>query len=444
MRADTMPADTIVAESSAPGAGERAVLRLSGPRARDAAALVFAPVLPDRRAQIDGDVEVRGHRLPAFALVMPGPRSFTGEDVVELHLPGGALLVRCVLDALLARGERLGLRAALAGEFTARAFTNGRLDLAAAEGILMLLHAQGAQQVAAAVQWVGGGLSNAIDALRDGLHDVLAALEAGLDFTDEELPAAPAAQFRAQLDPIAAQLDELLQHLPAAAPGGELLLVGRSNAGKSSLCNALLGREASLVDCAPGTTRDLLRHEVGGAVLWDAPGDLDAPGAADAAALALRDRLAGRAAAVVWVVDATAPVPPSPRAAGEWSCLGVVFTKVDLLPAGSPPPAPPGLAQRLTTLPQFFTSARTGAGLVELRAWLARVGSAQVAPGAPLREPLLAAQRAVARALDLADAGAELIALELQAALRCLDDAAGRHSAEPLLDRIYGRFCLGK
>ncbi len=437
-----MLADTIVAESSAPGAGERAVLRLSGPRARDAAALVFAPALPDRRAQVDGDVEVRGHRLPAYALVMPGPRSFTGEDVVELHLPGGALLVRCVLDALLARGEGLGLRAALPGEFTARAFTNGRLDLAAAEGILMLLHAQGAQQVAAAVQWVGGGLSTAIDALRDRLHDVLATLEAGLDFTDEELPAAPAAERRAQLAPIVHQLDELLQQLPAATPGGELLLLGRSNAGKSSLCNALLGRDASLVDAAPGTTRDLLRHEVGAAVLWDAPGDLDAPGAADAAALALRDRLAGRATAVLVVLDATAPVSPASLTGGDWPCLGVVFTKCDLL-CGDVAPAVPDVAG-LTAVPQFRTSARTGAGLTELRAWLDRVGTAHVAPGSPLRAHLQGARRAVERALQDAGAGAELVAVELQAALRHLDDAAGRHSAEPLLDRIYGRFCLGK
>lgn len=439
-----MLADTIVAECSAPGAGERAVLRLSGPQARNAAALVFAPALPAARAQVSGTVEVRGHRLPAYALVMPAPRSFTGEDVVELHVPGGALLVRCVLDALLARGEALGLRTALAGEFTARACSNGRLDLAAAEGILMLLHASDAQQAAAAVQWVGGGLSVAIDALRGRLFDVLASLEAELDFADEALPASAPDERRAQLQPIARELEQLLQHLPASAPGGELLLLGRSNAGKSSLCNALQGREVSLVDSSPGTTRDLLRHEVGGAVLWDAPGDLDAPGAADAAALALRDRLAGRAAAVLWVLDANAPVLPVLPSAGEWPCLAVVFTKCDLLAAPATPPLPPELQARLPDVRRFFTSAHTQAGLAELRDWLLRVGAARVAPGAPLRHPLQQAQRAIERALGAASEGAELVAVELQAAVRALEGALFGHTAEPLLDRIYGRFCLGK
>ena len=437
-----MLADTIVAESSAPGAAERAVLRLSGPRARDAAELVFAPPLPERRAQVDGHVEVRGRHLPAYALVMPGPRSFTGEDVVELHVPGGALLVRCVLDALLARGEAHGLRAALAGEFTARAFANGRLDLAAAEGILMLLHASDVGQVAAAVQWVGGGLSAAIDAVRASLLDALAELETGLDFTEEELGRPPTDTRRARLQAVADQLEDLLAQVPVVAPGGELLLLGRSNVGKSSLCNALLGRQASLVDAAPGTTRDLLRHEVDGAVVWDAPGDLDVAGEADAAALALRDRLAGRAAGALWVLDATAPVPapPSVAALGGRPCLAVVWTKGDLQPDG----AVAALPEDYAMLPQFFTSAHTGAGLAELRDWLRRTGAAGVVPGAPLREALLASHRAVTRALHAVDDGAEVLAVDLQTALRALEDAAGRHSAEPLLDRIFGRFCLGK
>ncbi len=437
-----MLADTIVAESSAPGAGERAVLRLSGPAARRCAEAVFAPCLPTTRAQVDGAVRVRGRDLPAFALVMPGPASFTGEDTVELHVPGGPLLVQTLLDALLAAGGPQGLRMALPGEFTARAFTNGRLDLAAAEGILMLLHAADAADAAAAMQWLGGGMRHTIDGVRERVLDALALLEAGLDFTDEETGAVPAADWLAELLPAAEGLDRLRAALPAAAPGGEVLLLGRSNVGKSSLCNALVGREVSLVDAQAGTTRDLLRHEVAGAAVWDAPGDLDDPGAADAAALALRDRLAGRAAGALWVLDAAGPIVTAAMQRALVPCLGLVWTRCDLVP--DLPAVPPAAASAAAHLPVFRTSAARGEGIDELRTWLARFAHGGAAgPGAPLRAELGAAAAAIDRARAAAGI-AEVAAAELQQAVRALDGLVGAHSAEPLLDRIYGRFCLGK
>ncbi|HEB52121.1 MAG TPA: hypothetical protein ENI87_02580 [bacterium] len=254
----------------------------------------------------------------------------------------------------------------------------------------------------------------------------------------------PAAWWRDALPGFVARIDRLLASLPAAAPGGELLLLGRANAGKSSLANALAGRDEVLVADVAGTTRDLLRVDLGGGVhLWDAPGDLDAPADADAAALALRDRLAGRASALVVVIDAADPVVPASALASPQPWFAVVFTKVDLV--AEPPPLAAAVRGRLPAPDRCFpTSAHTGAGLADLRAALRRCGHNGVDPGGPLRAALQGAGEALRRAVDAASLAPELCAVDLHAALRCLDGIGGTHDPEQLLDRIYGRFCLGK
>lgn len=441
---ERMLGDTIAALASAPGAGARAVLRISGPRARVAAQRVFAPELPVVRAQVDGVVRADGIELPAFALVMMGPASFTGEDTVELHVPGSPLFVRLVLDALLADGEASGIREALPGEFTARACRNGRLDLAQAEGVLLLLHAADANAAAAAVQWLRGGLSRVADEVRGKLQDVLALLEVGLDFSDGDTGEVPEAEWRAPLAAIETTLRELLGTLPAAAPGGEVLMLGVSNAGKSSLANALAGREMAIVDATPGTTRDLLRVEIApGVALWDAPGDLDAPDTVDAAALALRDRLAGRAAAALCVLDASAPLVPAAMLTTPLPWLAIVWTKIDLVT--NVPPLPAALRERAAGVPTFATSARAHRGLDALRDLLQQRSRASVVDaGGPLRSALQRALDAVITVRASSDVPPEVVAVELRQALVALDDFGARHSPEHLLDRIYGRFCLGK
>lgn len=440
-----MLGDTIVAQASAAGASARAVLRLSGPQALAAAELVFAAPLPRARAQVDGALRLGDGVVGAFALVFVAPASFTGEDTVELHLPGSPMLVQRLLDTLLEQGRALGVRLALPGEFTARACQNGRLGLAQAEGVLLLLHAADTRAAAQAVQWLRGGYDDAAQAVRSGLQDVLALVEAGLDFDDGEAGAVATADWQVPLAAVAERLQALLATLPAAAPGGEVLLLGRANAGKSSLVNALLGRSAALVCDTPGTTRDLLRAELApGVHLWDAPGDLDQPSEADAAALQLRDRLAGRAAALLCVLDATAPQPPASVFASALPWLAIVWTKCDLVAA--PPPLPADLARRAAAgVPVFATSAVQPQGLTPLRELLQRTAAGGVVDaGGPLRSAFAAALQAVLRARAAASAGPELCAVELQAALAALDDIGGRHSTEHLLDRIYGRFCLGK
>jgi len=437
-----MIGDTIVARASAAGGSERAVLRISGPRAREVAAVVFAPALAATRAVVEGQIVVCGRPLPAMALSMPAPRSFTGEDVVELHVPGGAVLVQELLRALLHDGAAHGVREALPGEFTARAVQNGKLDAANVEGLLLLLHAADQRAAGAALSWLRGGAALELQALRGGLQDVLALLEAGLDFGDGETGKVPPAHWLEPLRELGQRFAALRDAVPAATPGGEVLLLGAANAGKSSLANALAGREHALVDACAGTTRDLLRIELpGGAVLWDAPGDLDDPRGVEAEALALRGRLGGAAAGALVVLAADDPRPPIAPALAALPVFGVVWTKCDL---AAPRDVPEPAAAATRDVPRFATSARTGEGLAALADHLAALARGSVVDaGGPLRSALTAAHDAIVRGVA-SSAGPEVVAVELQAALRALDGIGGAHSPEHLLDRIYARFCLGK
>jgi tRNA modification GTPase len=440
-----MIGDTIVAVATPSGPGARATIRISGPQAFAAAGRVFSPALPAERAQLDGEVHVGGVRLPCMALTMVAPRSFTGEDVVELHVPGSPVLLRLLQEELLRDGEALGVRAALPGEFTARACENGCLDLAQAEGLLMLLHAQDQQQALSAVQWLKGGLAAAVQSVRSELQDILALLEVGFDFDDDDTGAVAPELWLNPLAPLAERIDRLLLSLPTAAPGGEVLLIGRANVGKSSLVNALAGNDAVLVADHPGTTRDLLRVQVQpGVHLWDAPGDLDDPSAADEAALALRERLSGRAAGLLVVLDASDPQVPAMALSSPMPWFAAVFTKCDLVDTV---PALGEAARARLPGPDrvFLTSSVTGTGLAGLREALRlTAGSTTIDAGGPLRTALQAAVDAVRRAIEAASLAPELAAAELQAALRSMHGIAGEHSPEQLLDRIYGRFCLGK
>lgn len=430
-----MLGDTIHAIATPPGTAGRAVLRISGPRAFEAAALVFAPAPQRRRAVVEGEVTAAGARFEALCLAMPAPASFTGEDVVELHVPGSPLLLELLAERLSAAREGLGLRRALAGEFTRRAFENGRVDLCRAQAILALVHAEDAREAAAAAGVLAGAVTAAVQAARMQLQDALAMVEAGLDFTEGETGTVAPALWLPHLEAAQRALAGLLDQVPRGRGGGELLLLGRANAGKSSLCNALAGRDAVLVGPEGGTTRDLVRVDLApGLALWDAPGDLADAADWDREALRLRDRLAATAAGVIWVVD---PADAGPPPAGI-DLVAVVATRADLGGAFLPP-------AELAGVPWFHVSATAGTGIAPLRDLLMRCrGGGSAAAFAPLREALETAHGAAARALGASEVAAELAALELRAGLDALDGIGGTHTPEHLLDRIFSSFCLGK
>ncbi len=373
---------------------------------------------------------------------MPGPRSYTGEDCVELHLAGSPVLIAEVAAQMCAACGP-SLRPALPGEFTARACQNGRMDMAQAEGVLMLIHGEDAREVARGASWLAGGLSAAVSRVRSLAQDALALVEAGLDFEAGDTGEVDESLWRDPLVAAHAEAIALVAAMPRAIAGGEALLLGRSNAGKSSLCNALAQRDAALVDAVSGTTRDVLRVELApGVAVWDAPGDLENPLDVDRAALTLRNRLAGRASSAVIVVD-SADIPSG--LASSLPCLCVVWTKRDL--RGEPGDADRERLRRAAPFtegaPQFVVSASTGDGLPALRAFLAersRRGAAD--PGGPQRHAATLALAALKRAV--ASPQAELASQDLQEALAALGQIDGQHGVEDLLDRIYRRFCMGK
>lgn len=419
-------ADTIAALATPPAPAARAVVRTSGPRAlgvaRDLAGVDVEPGVT--RASLDlGDV-----RLPAALWAWRGPRSATGEDVVEYHVPGGPVVSAMLLRALRARG----VRDATAGEFTARAYLAGKLDLAQAEGVALTIAAADARELAAARGLLAGALAERLRPARDALIDLLALCEVGLDFADEDVVALPASERAERALRIAAELRALVADAPrveALARRPTVALAGFPNAGKSTLLNALAGRARAVASPRAGTTRDALRAEValprGVVELLDLAG-LDEADDADVQRLA---RAAEASADVLaWVRAADDARGPNglPRAPDL-----VVRTKGDLADV-------PGAV-----------CAPTGAGLDALRARLDALCFGSGAGGAArlaLNGRHVGHLAAAADALDAA-AGERDDALAASALRRALDEVGavlGRVAPDDVLGRVFASFCIGK
>lgn len=447
--------DWIVAPATPAGPSERAVLRLSGPGLLDGAVALLpagCPLPRGRREARAGRVEwTAGARLPATLLVFPAPGSATGEDVLELHLPGSAPVVSAVLARCLAGGARL----AEPGEFTRRAFLNGRLDLTAAEAVLEVVGARSRAGVRAAGAALSGRLGAELQAARDALADALAEIEAGLDFEEGD-----AADLRpAEIDGLLARARTALRQAdrgeaarPAPASGWRIGLTGRPNAGKTSLFARLTGATA-LVSAEPGTTRDRLE------AVWRPPGGdeawtlADGPGmggpARDPRDAAARRRATGEEFDLWWlVVDASDPAARCPERPEGAPSL-VVWTKSDVARAVGEAE----VARAADRGPSVWVSARSGAGLAELAhatghglAGAAEAREARAWVGerhrAALRTSLAALERA--ERLHGTRAPSELLAEELRAALVPLGELVGELTPEDLLDRVFARFCIGK
>jgi tRNA modification GTPase len=450
--------DTIAAISTAPGRAAVAVVRASGPAVRALIARTVGADLPARRPSLRWLVHPEtGERVDrVLATYFPAPHSYTGEEMFELGCHGGPLVPQLVLDALLAAGARPAQR----GEFTRRAYLNGKLDLLQAEAILDLVDGRAPAQHRAAVCQLDRGLSRRVEELRDALIRCEALLAYDIDFPEEDDgPVPPDAIDRAARD-VAARIDRLLE----TAVEGELLrdgaltvIAGRPNVGKSSLFNALCGFERAIVTEEPGTTRDAVEALVslGGYPfrLVDTAGLRDAPGAVERIGVEVARRYLADADLVLFCAEAGRPLSDDERRfLGEIDSATtfVVRTKSDLVDAHA---AACGSVKR--DVAQIAVSAVTGAGLGELRDRLVHAvfaGAIARDPGAPLvtRERHARALRQAreevgafldARASRLAP---EVAATHLQAAAHALEEMLGVIALDDVLDRVFADFCIGK
>jgi tRNA modification GTPase len=447
------PNDTIAAVASPPGPSARGVVRLSGPQAWPIVLASFVadrdlppPSRPEMRS---GSLKVDGLRphLPVMLSLWPAPRTYTGQDVAEIHLVGSPPLVSQVLAHCVGRGARQ----AEPGEFTLRAFLSGRIDLTRAEAVLGVIDAANPAQLDAALQQLAGGLSGPILALRNHLLDVIAHLEANLDFTEEpDVDPLLRAVLADELDGSARELQALARRLDERdRPDGypRVALVGPPNAGKSRLFNALLGREQAIVSPQAGTTRDYLTAlcDCDGLTieLVDTAGIESASDAITIQAQAHRADQAARADLLLDCRSADTADPASHEFPNDCAVLSVL-TKCDLAPLVCP------ADDSTRRLP---TSAATGEGIEELRAVIARrirgeagEGSLPAGTSARCRGSILraeAALRSVAESIAVGG-GDELVAFDLRLAVEELGKIVGAVVTDDILDRIFRRFCIGK
>ena len=442
--------DTIFALSSGRPPAAIAVIRISGPAAGRALRAVIGRDVPPRRAALATvrDPLSGGPIDQAVVLWFPGPASETGEDVAELQLHGGRAVIAATLAAL---GRIEGLRPAEAGEFTRRAFINGKLDLTAVEGLADLIGAETEAQRRQALGQLTGLLGVRAEGWRQAIVSALAMIEAGLDFSDEgDVPAETARGAIA----IAQRLrDEILAALADAGRGERLrdgltvAIAGPPNAGKSSLFNWLARREAAIVSPYPGTTRDVLElHlDVGGypVTILDTAGVRASDDPVEREGILRAQARAAEADLVWWVEETGASGATSGRADQNAPPMWRIANKIDLVDSDTERPLSNAASG-------YSVSATTGAGLPALMAALARHletslgGEPAVVTRARHRHALEQGAEALGRAIAASGQGEELIAEELRLAARALARLLGRVDVDDVLDAIFRDFCIGK
>jgi tRNA modification GTPase len=443
--------DTIYALSSGALPSGVAVIRISGPRAEPALLALTRPLPKPRKAALrtlrypDGGVIDQG-----LVLWFPAPGSYTGEDAAELQVHGGPAVVEALVDALAA----LGLRLAEPGEFTRRAFENGKLDLAQAEGVADLIDAETDAQRRQALDQLGGRLSEAQARWRDALEEALAMFEAAVDFPDEEVPADVAGRARPVLQRLVAELEAAAadaERGERVREGFRIALLGAPNAGKSTLLNALARREAAIVTATPGTTRDVIEVPMvfaGYKVLMaDTAGLREAHDEIEAEGIRRARAWAAAADLRLWLVDgSSAEIPDVPlEIRPDDLCL---ITKRDLASG----PAGGWAAQQAKRLgiPSAEITARGPGDLSWLEATLAervidRLAGAEPPAATRLRHRDLLEEAADRLRSALShDERLELAAEDVRLAARALDRITGRIDPEAVLGRIFATFCIGK
>jgi tRNA modification GTPase len=438
--------DTIVAISTPPGRGGLGVVRLSGPDARRIAdtVLELSSTWEPWHAHLASLLDREGHAIDqVVATFFAAPRSYTAEDVIEISCHGSPVVLRHAV----ARAAEGGARLAEPGEFTLRAYLNGRIDLPQAEAVRDLIDATTLYQARIAAQQAGGSVSRRIAPVKEQLLELIALLEAGIDFAEDDVSVAPAAEILRRIAPILAgvrQLADSFQYGSLVREGITLAIVGRPNVGKSSLFNRLLQQDRAIVTEIPGTTRDLISESasIGGipVKLYDTAGIRDGTELVESLGIERSYQAMADADLALVVVDASVDRTPEDEALmARAHCHLVVANKCDLAPAP------------VSTL---AVSALTGEGIPELRdAILAAVAP----PGAfehetgfitSLRHEQLL--RESASYLEKAAAAVEgnipheMLLLDLYGALGPIDAITGATTADDILNRIFSTFCIGK
>lgn len=447
--------DTIVAAASPPGRGGVGVVRVSGAKVPEIAATLVGELPQPRHATLARFLDQAGEPIDVgLALFFPGPHSYTGEHVVELQGHGGPVVV----ERLVERCIELGARRARPGEFTERAFHNDKIDLAQAEAVADLIDAGSRDAARAAMRSLQGEFSSMVLGLTDALIDLRTYVEAAIDFPEEEVDFLGDRELLERLAVVRGHFDAVT----AAAGQGRLLrdgitvvLAGRPNSGKSSLLNRLAGYDAAIVTAIPGTTRDVLREriDIDGLPLHvlDTAGLRDSEDVVEAEGVRRATAEMGRADRVLFVIDCGDD--PQGRAYDEQRerlpadvPVTLVFNKIDLGPGGLP------VSDTISGPPRVHVSARTGTGLDLLRAHLKQsvsfhtAGSGSISARRRHLDALARARLYVENAtvqLEEQRAG-ELVAEELRMAQQALEEITGVFTADDLLGRIFGSFCIGK
>ena len=436
--------ETIVAISSAAGPAARMVVRLSGPRSQGLVRQMTGEALAGGGGAARATLRFGGLEVGAWLYTFAAPASYTGEDVVEVHLPGNALLAGLLVEDLVARGARQ----AEAGEFTARAYFNGKMDLAQAEGVAMTIAAHGEEELEAARQLRAGELTRRLEPIMDELAQMLALVEAEIDFSEEGVAFLLPGELEGRLDGAMARVEELIRssaRFERLSHEATFALAGRANAGKSTLLNALAGRDRAVVSPEAGTTRDVLWAHVatdrGLIRVVDAAGMGEAPpaesdhsaGAQIARQMERRAAQAVREADFVVLVREVGDERPAPELGRRPDV--VVRSKCDLRGPTSHDAS------------ELAVSALSGEGMDALRSTMAqlaygRPSGASLALSARHRGALAETMEGLERARRAQ--GAEVVAMEVRGALESIACIGGRIAPDDLLGRIFSTFCIGK
>jgi tRNA modification GTPase len=449
--------DTIAAISTPPGRGGIGIVRLSGPQAPGIAAQLveLQQPLEHGRARLADVLDGMGGQSERIdeALVtwFAAPNSYTTEDVVEIAAHGSPV----VLELLLRRAMAMGARLAEPGEFTQRAFLGGRLDLTQAEAVRDLIEAQTLTQARLAASQMGGALSRRVSPVKQALVELIALLEAGIDFAEDDVDVAPGSEITRRIG----ELTRPLRALEASFARGRIVhdgltlaIVGRPNAGKSSLFNRLVERERAIVTASPGTTRDLVTERISlegiPLELVDTAGLREGLEEAEQMGIVRSREALADAALVLVVLDATQPLNDEEHRllqAMQGRPAAVVANKCDLAESGTTVPGAGGV-------PALRTSALTGEGIGTLKEQILALatGGAASEPGmlTSLRHHQ-AISTALAALEDAAQANVdgiphEMILLDLYRGLGALDSLTGRTTSDDILNLIFSRFCIGK